>query len=489
MFLEVFFMLFLGIDAGTQGVRAVAVDPAGRAAAESSYSYPVLNLAGPEQGPDRYEQSSGDWWDALCRAVSGCVARLRESGRDPRDIAGVSLCGTSGTILPLDGDGGPLGNAILYNDLRAAGLARAVGERAPSLERRLGYRIGASFSLPRMLWYREEQPRVYERCRMFVHQTDYLLGRLCGEYVTDRANAQKSGYDTVAGEWPEELESRLGLDRGKLPRVLDPGGPIGPVLPKVAQALGLPETAMVYAGATDAYAAVLATGAVEPGDCVSVLGTTLVCKAVAPERITDPAGVGYPYWMPEGRWLVGGASNLGGRCVGEVAAGDYARLDREALSLIPTGVRCYPLYGRGERFPFSDPEAEPFFRGNIFGGRLYPALMEGEAYGERLCYQRLAELGCPLGPTVRATGGAAKSRVWLKIRASILGRTLEVPEVLTSAMGSAVIAAAGEMGGLVPAARGMARIGLTVGPDPALAGRYEELYQRFLEDCKAEYHF
>lgn len=479
-------MLFLGIDAGTQGVRAAVVSAEGDILVESSFAYPVLNLADPAQGPDRYEQSPPDWWEALCRVVSQCTARLRQLGRDPGEITAVSLCGTSGTILALDKDERPMGNAILYNDLRSRRQAEEVSERVPELEKRLGYRIGASFSLPRMLWLREERPQDHHRCRRIVHQADYLLGRLCGVFATDYTNAQKSGYDTVAGEWPPELEA-LGLDREKLPPVTVPGEVLGTILPRVAEELGLSPAVKVTAGATDAYAAVLAAGAVAPGDCVSVLGTTLVCKVVADRRITDPAGVGYPYRMPENRWLIGGASNLGGRCVGEVARGDYARLDQEALGLIPTGVRCYPLYGRGERFPFSDPGAEPFFRGSIFGGRLYPALMEGEAYGERLCYERLGELGCPLGPVIRATGGASRSLVWLKIRASILGRTIQVPETLTAALGCAMLAASGWMGGLAPAVRAMSRMRLTVEPDPALTAPYEELYGKFREECRAEY--
>lgn len=473
-------MLFLGIDAGTQGVRAAVVTSRGETLAEAAYSYPVLNLA---RLPDRYEQSPRDWWQALCRVVRDCVRKLPR----PEEIAAVSLCGTSGTILPLDEAGEPLGNAILYNDLRSAAKAAGLRERAPGLEPRLGYRIGASFSLPRMVWYREEEPKIYGKCRLFVHQADYLLGRLSGEFVTDSTNALKSGYNILAGEWPRELEEDLGLDREKLPRVLAPGETISRLCPAAAEELGLSPKTRVAAGATDAYAAVLAAGAVGPGDCVSVLGTTLVCKAVANRRILDPAGVGYPYPMPEGRWLIGGATNLGGRCVGELAGGDYRRLDAEAEKLIPTGVRCYPLYGRGERFPFSDPDAEPFFRGSIFGGRLYPALMEGEAYGERLCYERLEEQGCTLGPVVRATGGASRSPVWLKIRASILQKPMVVPEALTSAVGCAMMAAAEELGGLGAAARAMSRVKREVEPDPALTGPYEQLYRKFREECRAEY--
>lgn len=473
-------MLFLGIDAGTQGVRAAAVTPEGRITSESAYAYPVLNLS---RVPNHYKQSPRDWWEALCRVVRDCVKKLPR----PEEIAAVSLCGTSGTILPLDEKGEPLGAAILYNDLRSSDKIGSIRDRAPGLEARLGYRIGASFALPRIVWYREEQPGIYDRCRLFIHQADYLLGRLTGEFVTDSTNAVKSGYDVLAGEWPRELEDRLGISREKLPRVMTSGEVIGELLPEAAKELGLSPKTKVAAGSTDGYAAVLAAGAVEPGDCISVLGTTLVCKVVSESRVVDPTGAGYPYPMPGGRWLAGGGSNLGGRCVGEIAGGDYKRLDEEAEGLIPTGVRCYPLYGKGERFPFSDPEAEPFFRGSIFGGRLYPALMEGVAFGERLCYERLEELGCQPGPAVRATGGGSRSGVWLKIRASVLQKAMIVPEALTSAVGCAMMAAAESLGGLAAASRGMARVKRVVAPDPELIGPYAELYGKFREECRAEY--
>ena len=155
--------------------------------------------------------------------------------------------------------------------------------------------------------------------------------------------------------------------------------------------------------------------------------------------------------------------------------------------MIPTGVRCYPLTGRGERFPFVLPDCEPFYLGDVTGGRLYPAIMEGVGYAERLSLDHMISLGCPVGDTVYTTGGACRSALWLKIRASILNRRLLVPEVVDAAMGSALLAASASFGGLEAAAGAMIRYTTEVEPDAELAKRYAEIYARFREDIRKIY--
>ena len=166
---------------------------------------------------------------------------------------------------------------------------------------------------------------------------------------------------------------------------------------------------------------------------------------------------------------------------------EAAELDAAAESLIPTGARCYPLPGTGERFPFVDPACAPFYAGDITGGRLYAAVMEGVAFGERLAYDRMGKLGCDVGDTIFTTGGACRSPRWLKIRASVLNRRLKVPEVVDAAMGSALLAASGDMGGLDRAAGAMIRFVRTVEPDPALARAYEGIYGQFLSEIQKFY--
>ena len=312
---------------------------------------------------------------------------------------------------------------------------------------------------------------------------------LCGEYCTsDYSNALKTGYDLIDGRWPEEYANVLGLDLAKMPRIVSPGAPIANVTAEAAAKLGLSTRTMVVGGSTDGYASALAAGAVASGRWASIIGTTFVLKGVTDRLVIDPNGSSYSHMLPGGEWLLGGAANLGGRVLNQ-ARGDRSFDEMNAASegLIPTGVRCYPLTGRGERFPFVLPDCEPFYLGDVTGGRLYPAIMEGVGYAERLSLDHMIALGCPVGDTVYTTGGACRSALWLKIRASILNRRLLVPEVVDAAMGSALLAASASFGSLEAAAGAMLRYSTEVEPDAELAARYAEIYARFREDIKKIY--
>ena len=165
-------------------------------------------------------------------------------------------------------------------------------------------------------------------------------------------------------------------------------------------------------------------------------------------------------------------------------------MNAAAEALIPTGVRCYPLPGKGERFPFVNPDCEAFYIGDLTGGRLYPAVMEGVGFAERLAYDRMLALGCDVGDAICATGGACRSDLWLRIRASILNRQIKVPRMVDSAMGSALLAASSGRGGLsalADAAGDMIEYARAVDPDPALVKAYAEIYARFKEDIRKVY--
>ena len=475
-------MYFMGIDVGTQGVRCAVADERGGVAAAKSVAFQTLNVAETE---GLYAQSPAHWRAAAEEAVRDCVRQLREKGVDPARIRSISIDGTSGTIVPLDSQYRPLTNGVMYNDPRAKAEAAIVHAAMGAHEKKLGLRFGASFSLPRILWFRRQRPEIYERTAVFAHQADYVAGLLCGEYrASDYSNALKTGYDLIDGRWPDELGA-LGLDTEKLPKIVRPGAPVGHVTKAAAESLGLSESTRVVGGSTDGYASALAAGAVREGDWASIIGTTFVLKGVTRQLVIDPDGSSYSHMLPSGEWLLGGAGNIGGRCLNECLDGhSFDELNRRAEALIPTGARCYPLTGRGERFPFVDPDCEAFYAGNILGGRLYPALMEGVGFAERLAFDKMQALGCTVGDSICVTGGACRSELWLRIRASILNRALRLPKVADAAMGSALLAASEYFGSLKDAAQSRIQYEKTVEPDAALSARYAEIYPGFLEDLK-----
>ncbi len=472
-------MLYMGIDIGTQGVRCVLADEHGSVAATKSIAFEKLNAA----TDGLYEQSPADWRAAAEQAIQSCTFDLWHAGRSADEIRAISIDGTSGTIVPLDKDNVPLTNGLMYNDPRAGAEASIVHAAMGAHEKKLGLKFGASFSLPRVLWFLKQRPQIYDRTRAFAHQADYIAGLLCGEYrVSDYSNALKTGYDLIDERWPGEIAA-MGIDPDKLPSIVRPGAPIGHVTKEAAERLGLSEKTLVVGGSTDGYAAALAAGAVQAGDWASIIGTTFVLKGVTKDLIIDPNGSSYSHMLPSGEWMLGGASNLGGKSLNLYANGrSLADLDVETAHLIPTGVRCYPLSGKGERFPFVDAKFEPFYIGDILGGRLYPALMEGVGFGERFALARMQSLGAQVGDEICTTGGACRSDLWLRIRASILNRSLKVPKVAEAAMGSALVAASEDFGSLSAAAKAMIQYEKTVAPEDKLVARYDEIYHQFEHD-------
>lgn len=476
----------MGIDVGTQGVRCIVADEKGALAAAKSVPFGKLNES---DIPGHYEQRPDMWWQTVAAAVSDCTRQLRDAGISPEAIGSIALDGTSGTVLPVDREGNPLGNALMYNDTRAQGQVARVRQASASHEAKMGLRFNSSFALPRLLWFREEQPEIYEKAHRIIHQTDYLVGCLCGEFgVSDYSNSLKTGYDLIDEKWPELLAD-LQLSPEKLPKIVPPGAPIGQVSAAAARLLGLSEKTLVVAGATDGYASALAAGAVRVGDWASIIGTTLVIKGVSRDIVIDPTGSSYCHRLPTGAWMVGGASNVGGRSLNARFGTDrFQELNTWVDGLSPTGVRMYPITGRGERYPFVNPNAEEFIVGDVSDERvLYTAIMEGVGLTERLAYEQNMANGCTVGSEIFTSGGACKSNEWLRIRASILNRSLKVPKVVDAAMGMVLVAAGASLGGLEKAAEQMIRFDKIIDPVPEKVPMYEEIYQQFYEDCKVRF--
>lgn len=477
----------MGIDIGTQGVRTVVSDEKGMIAAGSSVSFSSLNISGT---PGFYEQDPAMWWDAASEAIVKTVAGMKAKGYDPSDIVAVSVDGTSGTILPIDENNRPLYAGIMYNDMRSKDETETVRKYGSAHESKLGLRFNASFSLPKILWLKNNKPDIYEHSKLIIHQADYITGKLCGEYgYSDYSNSLKTGYDLVDDKWPGFMDM-LGLDRIKLPAITAPGEVIGRVSREASESLGLSTKTFVTAGATDGYSSALAAGAVHIGDWATILGTTMVLKGVSGKIIPDPTGSSYCHKLPTGNWMVGGASNTGGNCLNaHFDRSELSHYDASVDQLTPTGVLIYPLTGTGERYPFVDPEAKQFIIGDVTDKRvLFSALMEGVGYAERLAYDHNKAMGCTIGTEIYSSGGACRSDEWLRIRASILNRSIKVPVVVDASMGSAMLAASKTyFSNLEEAASSMITFSKTIEPVACKVRKYDELYHAFREQCKKRF--
>jgi sugar (pentulose or hexulose) kinase len=465
---------WLGLDLGTQSVRAMVVSCTGETLAVGSHK-----LTSRRDGP-RHEQDPEEWWRAISAACRAALAALPGS----LAIHGVAVDGTSGTILLVDGSGRPLTPGLMYDDTRAVEETKRANEAGAAVWATLGYnRMQVPWALPKLLWLLDQQRGLAAGTRL-AHQTDFINRRLVGgEVATDTSNALKTGVDLINERWPGEVFVALGVPGEILPAVVRAGTSLGVVSAEAAKQTGIPEGTPVIAGMTDGCAAQMGAGALSVGSWNSVLGTTLVLKGVTSDLIKDPAGVVYSHRSPDGNWLPGGASSAGAGAISKHFPGrDLQALETRAAEREPASVVTYPLHGLGERFPFVAPEAEGFTLGQPADEiDQYAALLQGVAFIERLCFDYLDMLGAPVRGPVLLTGGGAKSRYWCQLRSDVLGRPVALPENAEAALGMAVLAAAAGRK-VADVASAMVRIREVIDPRPDHAECLRDSYLRLVDE-------
>jgi sugar (pentulose or hexulose) kinase len=408
----------LGIDVGTSGVRIVASDRNGALAAMSK-----APIVAPIQNSGRSLQDPRIWWSAIEQAFA--LLDLKSL-----NVLALAVDGTSGTILAVDKSGEPLGLASMYNDLAERADVDKVLAAAPMETAARG----GSSPLARALSMQKGAARL-------LHQADWLAGQFSGRYdVSDENNALKSGYDPIARVWPSWIAG-TGFDIGLFPKVVPTGTATGTILPGIADKFGLSKTATVVAGTTDGCAAFLASGASEPGDGVTSLGTTLTLKLLSGHPVFSPEYGIYSHRIGN-QWLAGGASNSGGGVLRKYfSSEDIARLTALVEPNVPTGLDYYPLPQAGERFPIADPNFAPRMTPRPDDDRVFfQAMLEGIAHVEQQGYRRLAELGATPLKSIRSVGGGAASVPWTSIRLKALGVAAKSSASEHAAMGTARLA-------------------------------------------------
>ncbi|MEV0054143.1 FGGY family carbohydrate kinase [Saccharopolyspora shandongensis] len=470
--------LVAGVDVATANVRVQIHDPAGSVIAAASRRLPQ-----PVRSPGgRSEQDATTWWPAVRDSLAECTAAL---GSRSSEIRSLAISATSGTVVPVDGDGEPLTAALMYDDRRADAEAKIAAEVGASRWRRTGITPSAGSGLARIGWLARHLPDGMARV---CHTPDVIAWKLVGHPVaTDSSHALKSGYDAVDGEWATEAFDALDVPGGLLPEVVRPTAVLGTVDANAAAQTGLPVGCEVRAGMTDGCAGQLACGAVDVGQFVTVLGTTLVLKGVSKELVHDPAGAVYSHLHPDGMWLPGGAANIGGSALSDVDPAELSSLDAAATERGPASVVGYPLRGEGERFPFLAANATRFTLGTP-ADRVdeYRSRLEGVAFCERLALERLAELGAPAEGAVRTAGGGARSIAWCQIRASVLDKPVLRVQGAGTALGAALLAASGSIyPNLSTAAAAMVPGGELVEPVRAEVRQLDDSYRRFVDELRA----
>ncbi len=458
----------IGLDVGTTGLKGVAVSEDGRIEARAEEAYP---LASPR--PGWTEQDPLLWWDA-CRRV-----QERLGGADT-----IGLSGQMHGLVLLDAGLEPIRPAILWNDGRTAAQCARI-ESALGLDELValtGNRALTGFTAPKLLWVREHEPELYARVRHVLLPKDYVRFRLTGELATDVSDASGTLlFDVARRTWSDRVLEALEIPAEWMPAALESPAPAGRTQD------GVP----VAAGGGDQAAGAIGVGVDRPGPASVALGTSGVVLAALDAYRPDPEARVHTFCHARpGTWhamgvMLSAAGSLRWLRDATAPGGEFSGLVEEAERWRPGagGLRFLP-YLSGERTPHADPDVRGAFVGlglEHDRGALTRAVLEGVAYGLRDSLELLAAAGSR--PAVgRVSGGGARSGLWLRIIASVLGIPLERTEVEEgAAYGAALLG--GVAGGVFPdvetAVKRCVRPAGRVDPDPAWAEVYEAGYARF----------
>jgi xylulokinase len=475
--------LLVGVDVGTAGARALAVDAAGEPVAEAQATYELSRPA-----PGWTEQRPQDWW-AATREVLREVAAAVEG-----DIAGVGLSGQMHGSVFLDAAGEVLRPALLWNDQRtvdqAAALADRVGEQR--LVQITGNPALTGFQAPKILWLRDEEPERYERLDSILLPKDYVRLMLTGERATDASDASGTLLlDARARTWSREVLEALEIPAAWLPEVHEGPEVTGALRASVAAELGLPEGVPVAAGGGDNAAAAVGVAISREGRVSASLGTSGVVFAHRDAFTPDPSLRVHAccHALPGAYHLMGVTLAAGGaldwwRSV--AGAGEsFDALVAEAAGA-PAGAEglLFAPYLSGERTPHRDPHARAAFLGlsaRHERAHLTRAVLEGVVFSLRDGLEAMRELGDD-PEEIRATGGGARSALWRQIQADVLGAPVRRTVVDQGPAYGAALLAGLAAGVYAEPAEAEAVVRLrdeAAEPDADRARRYEELYASY----------
>ncbi|SCE70088.1 gluconokinase [Micromonospora mirobrigensis] len=476
----------VGVDIGTTSTKSVAYDASGRQLATHSVGYPL-----EEPHPGYAEQDPKLIHDAVLETIREVVAQL------PGPVAGLSFSTAMHSLIGLDADGAPLTRSITWADSRASRQAermRAV-PAGLALHRRTGTPMHPMSPMVKLVWFGEQEPKLFERVAHWVGIKDYVLLRLTEALVTDHSVASATGLmDIHRLAWDPEALQRAGITEEQLPQLV----PTTTVLPgltaEAAQATGLPAGTKVVVGAGDGPLANLGLGAVHPGVVACSIGTSGAMRVAVERPAVDPLGGVFCYALTQDRWVVGGAINNGGivlQWAGDALApelGEHAEeelLATAARAPVGSGGLIMLPYLLSERAPHWSALPRGAYVGLTHGHRrehLVRAALEGVCQQLALVLQSVRAAGNEVRE-VRASGGFARSPLWRQILADALGMPVSFPAGHEGSSFGAALLGMQALGLIesIDVAADLVKIDETVRPDPGAAATYAALLPLFSE--------
>ncbi len=479
---------YIGIDLGTSAVKLILADAKGNLLANVSREYPI---SFPKPGWS--EQEPSDWMGQVEEGVRLLLAEASGQGVAAADIVGIGIGGQMHGLVILDGDDRVIRPAILWNDGRTEKecdyLNGVVGR--DKLSQYTANMAFAGFTAPKLMWLKENEPENFRRINKIMLPKDYIVYCLTGVHATDYSDA--SGMlllDVKNRRWSDEMLSICGIDEGQLPKLYESYQPVGHVRAEAADRLGLAHDVVVAAGAGDNAAAAVGTGTIGEGRCNISLGTSGTIFISSDTFKVDGDNALHAFAHADGHYHLMGCMLSAASCNrwwmdGILGTGDYAGeqavigdddLGRNQVYFLP--------YLMGERSPHNDPRARGAFVGmGMDTGRkdMTQAVLEGVAYAIRDSFQIAGRLGIDITSS-KICGGGAKSPLWRRIMANVLGIDIEVPAMEEGpALGGAMLAmvACGEYENVPQAVEAIVGVKEVIHPEPGLVQRYQEGYAGF----------
>ena len=476
-------MLYIGIDLGTSAVKLLLMDEKGQIRNIVTKEY---ELYFPHPGWS--EQKPEDWMEA----VQAGVRELTE-GVDRSEVAGIGAGGQMHGLVVLDDADQVIRPAILWNDGRTQKetdyLNEVIGKaRLTELTGNIAF---AGFTAPKILWMKENEPDLFARIAKIMLPKDYINYMLTGVHCTDYSDASGMLFLDVEHKcWSDEMLKICGISKDMMPKLFESYEVVGTLLPEMAEKLGLSTSVKVVAGAGDNAAAAVGTGVVGGGGCNISLGTSGTIFISSEKFGVDSGNSLHAFAHADGGWHLLGCMLSAASCnkwwMDEIIRTTEYGAEQAGITDDKLGENhvYYLPYLMGERAPHNDPAARSCFIGMTMDSTredMTQAVLEGVAFGIRDSLEAAKKLGVDV-KTSMICGGGAKSPLWKKIFANVLGITLTTPETEQGpGYGGAILAAVacGEYPTVADAVSKLVKVTDTVEPDPELTAKYEKKYQTF----------
>ena len=479
--------MFLGMDIGTGGTRAVLVNKEGRLIASASSEHAPFRVAHPGWA----EQDPEEWWRAAQQAIREVLAAAGNPAVDA-----VALTGQMHGAVMLDAEGRVLRPAVIWCDTRTQPqcdwLHEQLGGGEKGREKLIELTANPAlpnFTLTKLLWVREHQPEVFAKIAHVLCPKDYVRFRLTGAYAMDVQEASGTLLlDVAHRRWSKEVAKVAGIPEAWLPDLFESPEICARISPEAAQRTLLTAGTPVAAGAGDQGAGAVGMGILEPGSVSATIGTSGVVFAATAAPTRDPHGRLHTFCHAvPGRWHVMGVTQSAGlslRWLKETLAPDqtYDQLTA-AAARVPAGCDglLWTPYLLGERTPHLDGTATAAFVGitaTTTRAHFTRAVLEGVAYSLKDTFTLFSELGIPV-KGVRLGGGGARGPLWREIQANIYGYPCErLTAEEGGAFGAALMAGvgAGHWPNLEAACAGGITVAETIEPHPDAVQRYADGY-------------